>query len=96
MIAGLALFDNTAKRWRLTDEQRCTLMLQAPLQETAGRMGCISIGLGALFDENAEIELEWLSEPRRLLGGKTPLQCLLSSAEDMKKVALLVEKERGL
>lgn len=94
--AMLDLFDNTARRWRLTGEQRADLMLQGRLHEVAARMGAISLGLGALFDEQEDAELNWLWAPREKFGGKTPLQCLLSSKEGMVTVLHLVNRERNL
>jgi hypothetical protein len=53
--------------------------LNAP-QDTRARASCIvsiSIGLGALFNENATAELHWLQAPNSRLGGKTPLGLML-------------------
>jgi hypothetical protein len=53
--------------------------LNAP-QDTRARASCIvsiSIGLGALFNENATAEMHWLRTANARLDGKTPLALML-------------------
>ena len=58
---------------------------------------CISLGLGSLFNEAVEPELEWLGKPRAELGSRSAFDCLLEgSMSNLFVVADLVERERGL
>jgi hypothetical protein len=74
--------------------------MKLPSQDLTDRIGYvlgISLGLGSLFRERIEPELDWLSLPREELGGESALQKLLSGhMRDLIAVNHLVRRERNL
>lgn len=62
-------------------------------REGAGKLLAISLGLGALFDEDEQAECSWMWTHRDALGA-TPLQAVLDGRIDL--VVNLVNQERGL
>ena len=65
--------------------------------ERATRVFEISLGLGTLFDEDPEVENEWLRTPRARFGNASPLDHMLEGPmENLLAVAELVRHERGL
>lgn len=57
----------------------------------------ISIGLGELFDDNKDGELQWLNLTRSDLGGDSPLEFMLKGALlNIRDVVDLVDNARGL
>ena len=67
------------------------------VRERATRVFEISVGLGTLFDEDPEIENEWLRTPRARFGNASPLDHMLEGPmENLLAVAELVRDERGL
>ena len=66
-------------------------------RERATRVFEISLGLGTLFDEDPEVENEWLRTPRARFGNASPLVHMLEGPmENLLAVAELVRHERGL
>jgi hypothetical protein len=66
------------------------------VQERAGYVLAISVGLGSLFDDAEDAELAWLNTPREDLKGRSPLACMLEGRmANVIEVALLVNRERG-
>ena len=67
------------------------------VRERATRVFEISLGLGTLFDEDPEVENEWLRTPRARFGNASPLDHMLKGPMDnLLTVAELVRYERGL
>lgn len=67
------------------------------VHERATRVFEISLGLGTLFDEDPDIENEWLRTPRARFGNASPLDHMLEGPmENLLAVAELVRHERGL
>ena len=67
------------------------------VRERATRVFEISLGLGTLFDEDPEVENEWLRTPRARFGNASPLDHMLEGPmENLLAVAELVRHERGL
>ena len=65
--------------------------------ERATRVFEISLGLGTLFDEDPDIENEWLRTPRARLANRPPLDHMLEGhMEGLRAVAEVVRDERGL
>ncbi len=57
----------------------------------------ISIGLGELFNDNKDGELQWLNSTRSDLGGNSPLEFMLQGALlNIRDVVDLVDDARGL
>jgi hypothetical protein len=75
------------------------LFLQLP-QDARDRVGHvlgISIGLGALFDEQEQAELSWLMAPRDALRGQSALNFMLEGRMvNLMIVGDMVAHERGL
>jgi hypothetical protein len=75
------------------------LFLELP-QDARDRVGHvlgISIGLGALFDEQEEAELNWLMAPRDALRGQSALNFMLEGRMvSLMIVGDMVAHERGL
>ena len=71
-----------------------------PPRDTRARASCvvsISVGLGALFNENAAAELHWLQTPISRLNEKTPLSLMLEGDyQNLFAVRREVERARGL
>ena len=66
-------------------------------RDRAAYIVAISLGLGALFDESAEMERSWLRQARVEFHGNSPLEHILEgSMEHLIHVANLVLEERGL
>ena len=79
--------------------QRHPHVLSPPqdVQERAGYVLAISVGLGSLFDDAEDAELAWLNTPREDLKGRSPLACMLEGRmANVIEVALLVNRERGM
>jgi hypothetical protein len=72
----------------------------SPSQDVKDRVGYvlgISVGLGTVFDESIQAELDWLNAPHPKLGGRTPLACMLEGRMvNLIAVAGLVAEERAL
>ena len=67
------------------------------VRERATRVFEISLGLGTLFDEDPEVENEWLRTPRERFSNAPPLDHMLEGHMDnLVAVAELVHHERGL
>ena len=67
------------------------------IEERAGYVVAISLGLGVLFDEHIEAERAWLNQPRTRFSDRTALDYMLEgSMTNLLQVADLVEAERGL
>ena len=67
------------------------------VRERATRVFEISLGLGTLFDEDPEVENEWLRTPRARFANEPPLDHMLKGHMDhLLAVAELVHHERGL
>lgn len=67
------------------------------IEERAGYVVAISLGLGALFDEHIEAERAWLNQPRTRFSDRTALEFMLEgSMINLWQVADLVAEERGL
>ena len=67
------------------------------IEERAGYVVAISLGLGALFNENIKAERAWLNQPRTRFSNRTALDHLLQgSMTNLLQVADLVAEERGL
>lgn len=57
----------------------------------------ISLGLGALFDENLEAERAWIRVPREALNGDAPIDHMIRKGLDnIENVVDLLNKERGI
>ncbi len=66
-------------------------------RDRAGYVVAISLGLGTLFNEDAEAENAWLRQTRSRLLGKTPLEHILEgSMKNLIEISELVLEERGL
>jgi hypothetical protein len=69
-------------------------------QDVRDRMGYIvgiSVGLGAVFDEAVQAELDWLHRPHPKLADRTPLSVMLMGhMAQLITVADLVSEERAL
>jgi uncharacterized protein (DUF2384 family) len=69
-------------------------------QDVLDRVGYvvgISVGLGAVFDEAAQPELEWLHKPHPKLGNRAPLiVMLMGHMAQLITVSSLVAEERAL
>ncbi len=66
------------------------------VRERAVRVFEISLGLGTLFDEDPEVENEWLRIPRARFENTSPLDHMLEgSMANLLAVADLVRQERG-
>ncbi len=67
------------------------------VKDRIGYIIAISLGLGSLFDENAEAEVSWLRKPHRALGDRMPLAVMLEGhMAGLITVSNLVRRERGL
>ena len=67
------------------------------MRERATRVFEISLGLGTLFDEDAEVENEWLRTRRERFSNAAPLDHMLEGhIANLLAVAELVRHERGL
>jgi hypothetical protein len=56
----------------------------------------ISFGLGEIFDDDTQAEVDWLRKERDELHGEAPLACLLEgSMQNVLRVAGLVLQARG-
>jgi len=74
-------------------------MLATPqdARDRAAHVLAISLGLGALFKENADAERKWLNLPHSKLNAKTPLAFMLEGRMvNIFTVLGLVEQERGV
>lgn len=78
--------DNVFARWGLSARPTMT-------KEEASMALAISLGLGALFDENIQAERHWLAQPRKELRGTARTAVLQGR---FRAVLDLVEKERHL
>ncbi len=68
-----------------------------PLIDRVAHIIAISIGLGILYDENIDAEKRWLEAPRRILGNKSPFDCMQNTGmDDLIAINRMVERERGL
>jgi hypothetical protein len=69
-------------------------------QDVRDRVGYtigISVGLGAVFDEAVQAELDWLHKPHPKLGSRTPLRVMLMGRmAQLITVSDLVAEERAL
>ncbi len=82
----------------------CNLILSGQVPPMTGdlkdRMALvigISIGLGELFDDNKDGELQWLNSARSNLGGVSPLEHMLKGdLLNIRDVIDLVDNARGL
>lgn len=74
--------------------------IKLPSQDLNDRIGYvlgISVGLGSLFREAIQPELDWLALPRKELGGESARQRMLSGRmRDLLAVHYLVLRERNL
>ena len=70
-------------------------VLSKPLldKEQAAYVLAISLGLGAIFNESAEAERDWIQTPHRDLRTR-PITAILAGS--FREVLCLVERERGL
>ena len=67
------------------------------VKDRAGYVVSISLGLGALFGENADAERDWLNFSRTKLEGKSPLGYMLEGhMSHLFSIAEMVKHERGL
>jgi hypothetical protein len=74
-----------------------SLGLSQDVKDRTGYVVGISIGLGAIFDESLEAELDWLNTPHPKLANETPLSHMLHGRMiNLITVASLVADERGL
>ena len=67
------------------------------VEQRAGYIVGISLGLGTLFRENKSAEIDWLSIPRTNLNDQSPLSYMLEG--DMSNLYTIVEMvlhERGI
>lgn len=62
-------------------------------KEEAGKIIAISLGLGTLFNEDADAEQQWMHTPNQKLKTQ-PITAVLAGRSD--EVLALVNKERGL
>lgn len=66
-------------------------------RDRAALVVSISIGLGALFNEDIAAERNWIATPRPTLGNRTPRAYMLDGRMlNIMKVLSEVEKDRGL
>lgn len=77
---------NTFERWGLLQHPKLS-------QEETGKVLAISLGLGGLFNENAEAERDWMQTPHPAFKTR-PVTMVLAGHFD--EVLAQVEKERGL
>lgn len=57
----------------------------------------ISLGLGTLFEENIEAEINWLNQPRAKLDNKSPLDYMLEGhMTNLLTIVEMVKRERGI
>ena len=99
-------FDGVCGMWSLSETDKMKLLgvrphIYIPTQsQQIERMLIImgvSIGLGDLFDDDFNSEVEWLKTPRDELRGRSPLRhMLVGDLPNIRDVADLVERERGL
>jgi Protein of unknown function (DUF2384) len=67
------------------------------VQDRAGYILAISIGLSSLFDELERAELDWLNTPRDVLSGRSALAYMLDGRmANLMHVAAMVDRERGM
>lgn len=67
------------------------------VRDRAGYVVSISLGLGALFEEITEAEVDWLNYGRSQFRGKSPLEHMLEgSMSQLFSVSEMVKHERGL
>lgn len=74
------------------------LVLQSPDQKDRAKyIVGVSLGLGALFEENIEAEITWLNQPRAKLGNQSPLDYMLEgNMTNLSTVVEMVKRERGI
>ena len=73
------------------------LSASVDVQDRAALVFGISLGLGALFDEDPGVENEWLRTPRARFANASPLDYMLEGhMNHLLAVAELVRHERGL
>jgi uncharacterized protein (DUF2384 family) len=73
------------------------LGLSRDVKDRAGYVLGISLGLGAVFNESAQAELDWLNTPHPKLNSRAPLAFMLEGRmANLIAVASLVADERAL
>jgi Protein of unknown function (DUF2384) len=71
--------------------------LSQDVRDRVGYIVGISVGLGAVFDEAVQAELDWLHRPHPKLADRAPLSVMLMGhMAQLITVADLVAEERGL
>lgn len=67
------------------------------VEDRAGYVVSIGIGLFSLFGKSEEAELEWLNHPRARLQNKSPLSFMLDGQmENLFVVDGMLRRERGV
>jgi uncharacterized protein (DUF2384 family) len=67
------------------------------VRDRVGYIVGISVGLGAVFDEAVQAELDWLHRPHPKLANRAPISVMLMGhMAQLITVADLVAEERGL
>jgi uncharacterized protein (DUF2384 family) len=112
-LGVMEAFVKTCQRWRLNEHEQAVLLGHPPLaremmsgrygdlsQDVRDRVGYIvgiSVGLGAVFDEAVQAELDWLHRPHPKLADRTPLNVMLMGhMAQLITVSDLVAAERAL
>ncbi len=97
-------FDGVCQIWSLNDADKKKILgvgrdifnaAQSQIIERMLMVMGISIGLGDLFDDDFDAEVEWLKAPRDELEGRSALEHM-REGYCLRDVADLVEHARGL
>ena len=94
-IALLGFPENSIIGFRVLNGQ--LLRLQPDQEDRARYIVGISLGLGTLFGESIDAELNWLNQPRQQLDGKSPLNYMFEGhMTNLLTIIEMVKQERGL
>ena len=94
-VALLGFPENLITGLRVLDGQLTPL--NPDQEDRAKYIVGISLGLGTLFGENVNAELDWINQPRAKLGGKSPLDYMLEGHMiNLFTIVEMVKRERGL
>ena len=72
-------------------------VLSRDVEDRAGYVIGISLGLSALFQDKLEAELSWLNEPRAKLNSKSAIDYMLEGGMvNLIVVSEMIKRERGI
>ena len=75
----------------------CLNELPRDVEDRAGYVVGISLGLDVLFGENIEAEISWMQLPRKKFNGKSAIEYMLEGGFiNLSVISEMVKRERGI